>query len=842
MHKTLRTVAQVTDLYSTLTSDIPGSIISNLILMILERIEPNERTRYIEKMKHLAQKGYDSYNKDRKRGVHHDLGIPIKRDLLDYISSCFKNHKVPNPEGLQEKAKASPEEAKVLMTYLERAWVSDTEYITATQILACIAEVSKLQENYDCFRAFTHEQISDLQNSLVAIHEIITKQNNPFAEYIDALKQFKYSCGTLYDYTSETVTFIGRVDELKALERFCEDSRKVLWWSITGSGGVGKSRLAYELCKRMTEKEWKCVFLTKAAFKKVTDFSAWKYYRNLLVVIDYAAYHGKKIGQWIEAICSMDESQMSKIRILLIERAKSQQIEFNVLHPDFCFSVPWIKEIQKGIVDTDLLEYTCFDKTFIQLKPLDDFALREIVMEATRTSGKSMTESEIAQLLSSLKRLDPDLRRPLHLLFLVQIWIDNPKKILPSRFTELAEYICKKELKRVQEIMADDSHIECAETLMLMATITQEFSFEDPSLMRVPVIRAIIERSSSLAYSNSRLRSDLQRLFEIVDNTCVITPIQPSLIGEYFVMRTFQDKPQVLTPIIQAAWQYSPRATTVFLERIIVDFYEFSGHCQYYGIADLTNGIFQKPQIDDEETETYYADLLVDLSATTVDAENAIAAATFLQGLYIKYPSSIEIWICFAKALMNLTNKSITVKDMQNSILILNDIASRKDAPMSVKIELAKALFNLGRKAIDVGLFTSIDSIVSRLEELWIENNTFEIGLRYVKGLFYLQLQLTDDDEELLNKIREIIERYDITEETGAILIDVIVELGMDYHNATQRMIDIQRLMEISNTSNAIPNIVVKCHEAIQLLETIQDTPEKNIPFDESCTEPTTQV
>lgn len=147
------------------------------------------------------------------------------------------------------------------------------------------------------------------------------------------------------------------------------------------------------------------------------------------------------------------------------------------------------------------------------------------------------------------------------------------------------------------------------------------------------IIQESVDQSCSPIYTKSTLRKNLQRLFGIVDNTCIITSFKPNLIGEYFVLRTFNNKPQLLKPIIQAAWKLSPRFTTIFLERIIVDFYEFSGNCTYYGIADMDDGIFQKPQMDDIVTETYYANLLVDLSATTVDAKNALSAAAYLQRL-----------------------------------------------------------------------------------------------------------------------------------------------------------------------------------------------------------------
>ena len=104
MGEIIKTAAQLGDLYATLTSNIPIGFTSNLVLMINEKINSNERISYTTKMKKLAQQGYESYVEARENGILSDLGLPLKSKVMEYISSCFANCQIPTIIGLTENA------------------------------------------------------------------------------------------------------------------------------------------------------------------------------------------------------------------------------------------------------------------------------------------------------------------------------------------------------------------------------------------------------------------------------------------------------------------------------------------------------------------------------------------------------------------------------------------------------------------------------------------------------------------------------------------------------------------------------------------------------------------
>ena len=59
-----------------------------------------------------------------------------------------------------------------------------------------------------------------------------------------------------FNFSAEAIPFMGRDDELSSISEMLDPAQAIFRWSVIhGSGGIGKSRLAHELCKR-TEGEW----------------------------------------------------------------------------------------------------------------------------------------------------------------------------------------------------------------------------------------------------------------------------------------------------------------------------------------------------------------------------------------------------------------------------------------------------------------------------------------------------------------------------------------------------------------------------------------------------------
>jgi len=109
----------------------------------------------------------------------------------------------------------------------------------------------------------------------------------------------------------------------KSAAALFEQDDDILWWAITGAGGSGKSRLAYDFAKKLEQSGWKICYYTRYMELTVASLNDnfCKTRCNLLIVVDNDAYDFTQLARWI---FTMDETNHSrKIRILIIQRISS---------------------------------------------------------------------------------------------------------------------------------------------------------------------------------------------------------------------------------------------------------------------------------------------------------------------------------------------------------------------------------------------------------------------------------------------------------------------------------------------------------------------------------------
>ncbi|KOV13336.1 hypothetical protein ADK60_30040 [Streptomyces sp. XY431] len=134
---------------------------------------------------------------------------------------------------------------------------------------------------------------------------------------------------------SETVEFTGLDTELQLLHDWCHSTQAVDVAVVRGSGGVGKTRLAVELARRLADRRpqaesaadtanfaWSTGFLdTSTTSTPDHDYPMLRHLiRPALVVIDYAEYHLEQITALLEALAG-HRAPAHRIRVLLIARS-----------------------------------------------------------------------------------------------------------------------------------------------------------------------------------------------------------------------------------------------------------------------------------------------------------------------------------------------------------------------------------------------------------------------------------------------------------------------------------------------------------------------------------------
>ena len=128
---------------------------------------------------------------------------------------------------------------------------------------------------------------------------------------------------TRFIYSARVLPFFGREAESDSLRNFLGSPEQPFRWTVMhGSGGVGKSRLALELCLAVRN-EWHAGFLPRDG--QEPDWGRWQPLLPTLIVIDYAARDTDRIGPILRALAGRGVADgtlrlAAPVRILLVER------------------------------------------------------------------------------------------------------------------------------------------------------------------------------------------------------------------------------------------------------------------------------------------------------------------------------------------------------------------------------------------------------------------------------------------------------------------------------------------------------------------------------------------
>ncbi|MCB1933820.1 MAG: DUF4062 domain-containing protein [Candidatus Accumulibacter sp.] len=129
--------------------------------------------------------------------------------------------------------------------------------------------------------------------------------------------------GLLYAQ-ARAIPLFGRDETLQSLETWAQSpNSSISIRVIVGGGGSGKTRLAMDLCDRLSDAGWHAGFLSAAElprFLAQQNLVTWGWSRPTLVVIDYAAARGQALGIWLKELAGNPGESDKPLRLLLLER------------------------------------------------------------------------------------------------------------------------------------------------------------------------------------------------------------------------------------------------------------------------------------------------------------------------------------------------------------------------------------------------------------------------------------------------------------------------------------------------------------------------------------------
>ena len=254
-----------------------------------------------------------------------------------------------------------------------------------------------------------------------------------------------------YHYSQEAVPFCGRQTELDELHTFVKADEKFAWWTITGQAGAGKSRLGFELLRRIPIC-WFGFFLNDNT--TISDINRFKPFTNTLIIIDYVSGRESLVAEYIRRFYEMFSSTDYKLRILLIERENRRQ------------TGSWYSKLIQRFGRFDSIVNDEYSNRFLNIEDLDDVSVDQFIGCVCAINGLPNDSKRDSELKTAYGRKFEKLKyRPLYVQMFVEAWISN--KFSYPRY-DTYEDLLKYTLEREQEkwLLTLDGDQECCNSFI----------------------------------------------------------------------------------------------------------------------------------------------------------------------------------------------------------------------------------------------------------------------------------------------------------------------------------------------------------------------------------------
>ncbi len=343
-------------------------------------------------------------------------------------------------------------------------------------------------------------------------------------------------------YGARVIPLLGRDKEMEILEGFLADKRPFLWCLVTGPGGLGKSRLALELCLRH-KIPWRSGFLDQTDDFK---FRTWRPNRPTLMVVDYAAARADELGELARSLHERRRELRLPVRLLLLERDKGEGKE------------RWFDRFlgigsSTKLDATEAAQYPAPRKDPLELGMLTADDLWVLIKFALHESKRPIPDQ--TQTLEQLHKIDP-LRRPLFAaLFADAIAAGRD----PRQWNREA---------LIRDVLSRDE-----ENYWKPAGITKN----DKDLLALATLCGGIDRKNLPEELYSKLTEFSSKRYRVMSGKRTndrLDPLEPDIPGEMFVLDHLgsDDGETRADWARQVAWNINPPGMFKFLTRAGKDF------------------------------------------------------------------------------------------------------------------------------------------------------------------------------------------------------------------------------------------------------------------------------
>lgn len=361
----------------------------------------------------------------------------------------------------------------------------------------------------------------------------------------------------------------GRSKEIKALYEFINHpNENLLWWAVVGKGGVGKSRLALELCYELEEKHnWYTGFLIDS--QTIEILKTWTPQKPTLIVIDYVYEKVHSLGDCISNYVYENSRKWNyPVRILLLERhADSEALE------SICMSDP------DTIVDNLLykgLKKSYSGNKYLEIKGIGDKWIDTIVEDIFKRENKKDPPQKALKVIKQFLKEKVRENNPLFAMILAEACAKNEE----INNWDI-ERLLNRQLERTKKLWNKNGidhkckihkkHIN----LLALATMINGIHISNQSYTKCLKVSKGELSGRDILPSLSDFQDNIYEKLCDNNSSNKLPSMEPDILGEYFILQLWENGSQgrcTIELLTKIACTCNPRSLTVFLTRLVSDF------------------------------------------------------------------------------------------------------------------------------------------------------------------------------------------------------------------------------------------------------------------------------
>jgi hypothetical protein len=363
------------------------------------------------------------------------------------------------------------------------------------------------------------------------------------------------TAGSLLSFANSSVAPVGREDELAELLAFLADDAPFAWWLWTGPAGVGKSRLAVELC-RMASPAWHAGFLREVDQSALGRLQP---VRPTLIAVDYAAQR----SAWLsDALLRLSCRPLSApVRVLILERAAAG---------------PWWEAAQRlsRFEESVRIAQAAHGKPR-ELGGLSRDDIRTLVRATAGQLQAKLSPTNVEDIADHAQQMDPQ-GRPLFAQVAVLDWLAG-QGISTGRDEALRRLLSRLDAQAAERT-ADSGIAQRIRNLRTLTTAQGGMTLTG----YLHIVSSDLPPSGLLpgAFDDFRGLS----LDELLDG------VRPDILGELYVLDRLADtataERAAAEHLLRLAWQASPDAYHAFVERSAGDHKDHGSLVALLGLCD----------------------------------------------------------------------------------------------------------------------------------------------------------------------------------------------------------------------------------------------------------------